>query len=304
MHENVKRLRHELDTVQRDLDRDPLNVILREEEALYVQAFNEAILLEERFMKQKAKINWLRDGDSNSAYSHKSVKNYISRNRVDVITNSDGVVFENEKVSEAFVSHYEVFLGQPGCVSTLCTTGLFVNQLDMGAALDMTRDVSDLEIKDAIFSMGNDKSLSPDGFTAAFFKEAWNIIANDVIRAVREFFVNGKLLKELNHTIIALVPKVASPSRVNDKCISKIIANRIKESLKTLVSPNQSAFVPGQSISDNILLTQELMHNYHLDRGLPRCAFNVDIQKAYDTVDWSFLKEVLLGFGFHVRLVG
>nr|GEV03212.1 hypothetical protein [Tanacetum cinerariifolium] len=57
------------------------------------------------------------------------------------------------------------------------------------------------------------------------------------------------------------------------KCISKIIANRIKHSLKDLISSNQSAFVPGRSISDNILLTQELMHNYHLDRGTPRCAF-------------------------------
>ncbi|GJR59309.1 hypothetical protein Tco_1501471 [Tanacetum coccineum] len=315
LHENVKRLRHELDTVQRDLDKDPLNVVLREEEALYLQAFTDAILLEERFLKQKAKVNWLRDGDSNSAYFHKSVKNYISRNRIDVITNSDGVMFENEKVSEAFVSHYEVFLGQSGSVSPLCTSNLFVNRLDIGAALDMIRDVSEQEIKDAIFSMGNDKSPGPDGFTAAFFKESWDIVANDVILAVREFFINGKLLKELNHTIIALVPKVAAPSRVNDfrpisccnvlfKCISKIIANRIKESLKSLVSPNQSAFVPGRSISDNILLTQELMHNYHLDRGPPRCAFKVDIQKAYDTVDWSFLKEVLLGFGFHVRLVG
>ncbi|GJZ43372.1 hypothetical protein Tco_0590627 [Tanacetum coccineum] len=88
------------------------------------------------------------------------------------------------------------------------------------------------------------------------------------------------------------------------KCISKIINNRIKESLKDFVSPNQSAFVPGRSIADNVLLTQELMHNYHLDRGLPRCAFKVDIQKAYDTVDWDFLRKVLIGFGFHSRMIG
>ncbi|GJV22742.1 hypothetical protein Tco_1375437 [Tanacetum coccineum] len=315
LHENVKRLRHELDTVQRDLDQDPFNSILRKKEAAYVQAFNEVILLEERFLKHKSKVDWLRDGDANTAYFHKSVKSRISRNRIDVVSNSKGVIFENDQVADAFVTHYQVFLGQPGNVSALCTTNLFQNRLDTVAALDMIRDISDQKIKEAIFSMGNDKSLGPDGFTAAFFKEAWDIVATDVMQAVREFFINGKLLKEINHTIIALIPKVASPSRVNDfrpisccnvlfKCISKIIANRIKESLKVLVSPNQSAFVPGRNISDNILLTQELMHNYHLDWGPPRCAFKVDIQKAYDTVDWSFLKEVLIGFGFHDRLVG
>ncbi|GKA33637.1 hypothetical protein Tco_0720066 [Tanacetum coccineum] len=141
------------------------------------------------------------------------------------------------------------------------------------------------------------------------------IVADDFVAAVCEFFTNGKILKELNHTIIALIPKVNSPTRVNDyrpisccnvmfKCISKIIANCIKECLKVLVSSNQSAFVPGRSIANNILLTQELMHNYHLDRGLPRCAFKVDIQKAYDTVDWDFLKKVLIGFGFHTRMIG
>ncbi|GKC16251.1 putative RNA-directed DNA polymerase [Tanacetum coccineum] len=122
------------------------------------------------------------------------------------------------------------------------------------------------------------------------------------------------IIKELNHTIIALISKVKAPMRVNDyrpisccnvlfKCISKIIANRIKYCLKFIVSPNQSAFVPGRSITDNILLTQELMHNYHLDRGIPRCAFKVDIQKAYDTVDWSFLRMILHGFGFPDKMI-
>ena len=45
------------------------------------------------------------------------------------------------------------------------------------------------------------------------------------------------------------------------------------------------------------------MHNYHLDRGSPRCAFKVDIQKAYDTVDWNFLRMILQGFGFHDKMV-
>ncbi|GJV54642.1 sugar transport protein 13 [Tanacetum coccineum] len=262
VHANVNKLRTNLDAIQTALDVDPFNVALREREATCVIEFNEAVLTEEHFLKQKAKIQWLKEGDANSAYSHKAVKSRVSRSRIDIVTNSEGVVFDNNTVHDAFVMHYEMFLGHE----------------------------------------------------AVFFKEACNSIANDVYLTVHEFFRNGTLLKEINHTIIALILKVKSPSCVNDyrpisccnllfKCISKIIANRIKHSLKTIISPIQSAFIPGRSITDNILLTQELMYNYHLERGTPRCAFKVDIQKAYDIVDWDFLRIILLGFGFHQKMV-
>nr|GEW04135.1 putative RNA-directed DNA polymerase, eukaryota, reverse transcriptase zinc-binding domain protein [Tanacetum cinerariifolium] len=131
-------------------------------------------------------------------------------------------------------------------------------------------------------------TLGPDGFTTAFFKKSWDVVGGDITYAIRDFFSNGKLLKELNHTIIALIPKVSTPARINDyrpisycnilyKCISKIIVNRVKEGLGEIVSINQSAFVSGRRIFDNILLTQELMRNYHRRLGPPRCAFKVDI---------------------------
>ncbi|GJY41443.1 hypothetical protein Tco_0428713 [Tanacetum coccineum] len=225
-----------------------------------------------------------------------------------------GLVFVNEAVPNIFVSHYEMFLGLAGETQGFNDFNLFKTCLNEQVATNMVRNVTPQEVKEALFSMGDDKSPGPDGYTACFFKAAWEVVADDVTNAICEFFRNGNLLKELNHTIIALIPKVKSPTRVNDyrpisccnvlfKCISKIIANRIKHSLKFLISPNQSAFIPGRSITDNILLTQELMHNYHLDRGTPRCAFKVDIQKAYDTVDWEFLRRILHGFGFHARMI-
>ncbi|GJS24787.1 RNA-directed DNA polymerase, eukaryota, reverse transcriptase zinc-binding domain protein [Tanacetum coccineum] len=288
LHDNVNKLRIEMDRVQQDLDVDPTNQDLRDEEAVYVRAFTEALIMEERFLKQKAKIEWLKVGDSNSAYFHKSVKGRTSRNRIDVVTDLGGDLVTGDGVPAAFVSHYEAFLGQPGITSPFDSNNLFLNRLTSDQALDMIKHVTAQEVKEAIFSMGNDKSPGPDGYTACFFKECWDIVASDVVCAVQEFFTNGNLLKELNHTIIALIPKVNSPSRINDyrpisccnvlfKCITKIISNRIKESLKGLISPNQSAFVPGRRISDNILLTQELMHNYHLDRGPSRILMGLDI---------------------------
>ncbi|GJW44645.1 hypothetical protein Tco_0073444 [Tanacetum coccineum] len=314
LYANVVRCRDELDSVQTLLDIDPYNTSLRAKEAACVVAFNEAALLEERMLKQRAKITWLKEGDSNSTYFHKAVKSRVSRSRIDAVTNIEGVLCENEQVPVAFVTHYEAFLGLVGETNGFVDDNLFKTRLHDQIALNMIREVTTQEVKQAMFSMGDDKSPGPDGYTVAFFKEAWEIVATDVTDAVREFFTNGKLLKELNHTIIALIPKIQSPLRVNDyrpisccnvlfKCISKILANRIKHSLEYLVSPNQSAFVPGRSISNNILLTQEIMHNYHLNRGTPRCAFKVDIQKAYHTVDWEFLRRILHGFGFHARIV-
>ncbi|GJR99878.1 hypothetical protein Tco_0316387 [Tanacetum coccineum] len=292
LHANVSRLRTKLDSFQSLLDMDPFNASLREEEASYVVEFNQAALMEERFLKQKAKINWLKEGDSNSAYFYKTVKSRVSRSRIDTITNTEGLVLVNEAVPNVFVSHYETFLGLAGETQDFDISNLFKMCLNEQVATDMVRSVMSQEVKEALFSMGDDKSPGPDGYTACFFKAVWEVVADDVTNVIREFFRNGNLLKELNHTIIALIPKVKSPTRVNDyrpisccnvlfKCISKIIANRIKHSLKLLISPNQSAFVP----------------------GTPRCAFKVDIQKAYDTVDWEFLRRILHGFGFHACMI-
>ncbi|XP_021979653.1 uncharacterized protein LOC110875758 [Helianthus annuus] len=140
------------------------------------------------------------------------------------------------------------------------------------------------------------------------------IIGEEVSFAIKDFFRSGRLLQEINHTFLALIPKVNTPTYVTNyrpisccnviyKAISKILTNRLLEGINDVVSINQSAFVPGRRISDNILLTQELLHNYHRNTGPPRCAFKVDIQKAYDTVDRDFLRATLLGFGFHATMV-
>nr|GEV65577.1 reverse transcriptase domain-containing protein [Tanacetum cinerariifolium] len=219
-----------------------------------------------------------------------------ARNKIDSIVDNNGAIIDGEHVRLAFIDHYTEFLGQPSTTTVFHSNDIFCNRLSMKGASSMIREISDIEIKDTMFSMGDNKAPDPDGFSAAFFKEAWNIIGVDVCKAIKEFFTNGILLKVLNHTIITLIPKVNSLVRINYyrlisccntlyKCISKILANRVKEILFELISLNQFAFVPGRRITDNILLTQELIHNYHLDRGPAHCAFKADIQKAYDTVD-------------------
>ena len=175
-------------------------------------------------------------------------------------------------------------------------------------------EISHEEVKMAMFSIDDNKAPGPDGFSARFFKATWSIIGSDVIDAVISFFKSGSMLREINCTIIALVPKVPNPESMNDyrpisccntvyKCISKIIAARFNQCIPEIISPAQSAFVKGRNIADNILITQELMINYHHDKGPPRCALKVDIKKAYDTISWSCILGILASMGTPVYLL-
>ncbi|GKE40987.1 RNA-directed DNA polymerase, eukaryota, reverse transcriptase zinc-binding domain protein, partial [Tanacetum coccineum] len=110
LHERVHKLRLELDEVQKVLDINSADSILREEECVYIQAFNEAKLDEERFLKQKAKVDWLEAGDTNSTYFHKTIKCRNQRSRIDLILNTDNVEVSGSLVLDAFVSHFEQFL--------------------------------------------------------------------------------------------------------------------------------------------------------------------------------------------------
>src|SRR2546430_8127336 len=80
------------------------------------------------------------------------------------------------------------------------------------------------------------------------------------------------------------------------KCITKILSNRLKLCLPRMISKNQSAFVSGRRIGDNILMAQEVVKNYHLASRVPKCAIKIDITKAFDSVNWEFLSNALQNF--------
>ncbi|XP_021991446.1 uncharacterized protein LOC110888219 [Helianthus annuus] len=176
------------------MDRDPMNEELRVEEAKVLRLFQEACLDEERFLKQKSKVDWLMAGDANTAFFHMSLKcrNHISR--IDVISDSRGTMFEGVNVPKAFVNHYENFLGCKGGVSLCPAPDLFTKTLSHGVATNMVHQVTTEEIKKAMFDIGNDKAPGPDGYTAALFKSAWHIVGSEVSDAILDFFNTGRLL--------------------------------------------------------------------------------------------------------------
>lgn len=82
-----------------------------------------------------------------------------------------------------------------------------------------------------------------------------------------------------------------------------MLTERIKSGLKKVVCFNQSAFLPRRQIQDNILVTQELLRGYNKKNGVKRCALKIDLQKAYDRVNWTFLESIQHKFGFHHKII-
>ncbi|KAJ9563283.1 hypothetical protein OSB04_008443 [Centaurea solstitialis] len=307
----ANKIRLELEAVQFACDRDPSNPILREDLAHLILAFEHARADELSFFRQRAKVRWLHEGDKNSKFFHQVVKEKRNLNLIRSIVDSNGIYVQDDGVEQVFVNHFKGFLGMVDpIVEPHVPDEFFTNSLSLSEALHMIRPITDEEIRWAVFHIGNDRAPGPDGYTSKFFKAAWNVVGKDLQIAVHNFFYSGRLLKEINHTLLCFIPKVPNASRVNDfrpisccnvlyKVISKVIAERMKPYLSQLIGPEQSAFIPGRRISDNILMAHELVAGYQRHSGRPRCAFKIDLRKAYDTVDWRFLLGMIRGFGFH-----
>ena len=158
------------------------------------------------------------------------------------------------------------------------------------------------------------KAPDPNGMSTIFYQKYWDIVGYDVANMVLNVLNSNAPFAEINRTNIALVPKINNPSKMKDfhpislnnvayKLISKVLANRLKVVLPHLISENQSAFLAGCLITDNILVAFELMHYLdHKKSGKDGyMAVKLDMSKAYDRVDWIFIKKVIRRLGFHER---
>lgn len=174
--------------------------------------------------------------------------------------------------------------------------------------------VVDNEIVRAVKQLGAYKSPGKDGFPGLFFKKYWLVVGNSVCNAVKQFFDTGVMPSSLNKTLVVLIPKIPAPEQVGHfrpislcnfvyRIISKIMANRLKPFIHRIISPQQSAFIPGRLIQDSMVIANEAFHYIrHKNKGNQRLmALKLDLNKAFDRVEWDFLLATLKKMGFADR---
>lgn len=132
---------------------------------------------------------------------------------------------------------------------------------------------------------------------------------DEITEAILHFFKTNWMYKTINCTTITLVPKVQHPTSIKEfhpisccmflyKLVSIILTTRLQRVIDVVIDPGQAGFVLDRVITDNILLSHELAKGYTRKGISPRYMFKIDIQKAHDSIEWSFLEQILISLNF------
>lgn len=172
-----------------------------------------------------------------------------------------------------------------------------------------------MEIQSALWSLKPYKAPGPDGLLVGFFQRFWHTVGNLIKEEVKLIFSSSEMLAYLNKSLITFIPKCSNPETLGSyhpirlcnsiyKVVTKIIVTRLRPLLIDLVSPLQTTFVLSRKGVDNTIIALELVHSMSWKKGRGGVmAIKIDLEKAYDRMEWSFIRDIFNLFRFPKHLI-
>ncbi|XP_058784766.1 uncharacterized protein LOC131659617 [Vicia villosa] len=280
VHEQVVVAEKRLQEIQEEIHDTGFNDQLRNLERKSQINLDEALLRQNWFWQEKAKVRDFLLTDN------KEITEYITNYFKNLFTSNSGIVQDQEFVDD-----------------------VIPNLVDEGSNVILTMLPSSLEIKNAVFALNKDGARGPDGYGAFFYQTFWDIIHKDVELATLEFFKTGWLLPNFNANILALLPKVNGANSLGKfrpiamanfkfKVITKILADRLAAMMPELISSEQRGFIHGRQIKDCICMASEAANSLHIRTFGGNIALKINVANGFDTLEWPFLLKVLKAYGF------
>jgi hypothetical protein len=268
--------------------------------------------MEELYWKQRAKCNWFQHGDRNTKFFNVWATQRKRRNHIERIHDEAGREWtKQEDIGIVFTDYFQGLFSSDGPVGIDECLSILTPRVTGDMNDSLTRPFLPEEVDNALRQMQPLKAPGPDGFGACFFQHNWAMVGPDIRKYALDFLNLGIFNPALNSTHIALIPKLPNAVSVSDFCpislcnvvykiFAKVLANKLKVVLPAIILPQQSAFVPGHLITDNILVAYEALHTMKTRmRGKKGyMSIKIDISKAYDRVEWAFLEGIMRRMGF------
>ena len=302
---------------QRALANNPNTFLINLQDQLAGE-YSEILQLEEELWAMKSRVNWTIFGERNTSFFHMTTLARRSRNIISSILNDEGVWVHNvEQVQEVFTKSFVKLYqtDQSACPMVQRWDSEWCMRLEMDEANAVGPMPFDREIWDALRSMKSYKASGSDGMHAGFYQRFWLIVGESVRSEVKQILASQKVPDYLNQTLIALIPKQLGPETVSQfkpinlcntvyKIVSKILVQRIRPLLPRLISPMQAVFLKGRRGANNVIIAQELIYSLRKRRGKEGfMVVKIDLEKAFDRLEWSFIRMVLIHFGFPKNII-
>jgi hypothetical protein len=240
---------------------------------------NDILRKEELMWFQRSRAKWLMDGDRNTRYYHVKTVARRRKNNVIMLKDDNGQWIDDvTQLQNLSTDFYKKLFSDDQISRPWTNIGIKYPVLDPEMLSKLAEPVSIEEVRRAVFNMHPWKAPGPNGFPAGFYQRSWDIVGNAVHRFVVSVWQNPSLIADVNQTDICLIPKVTSPENIKQfrpislcntsyKIVSKVIVERLKECISSLISPFQTGFVPGRNIHENIIVAKEMAHTMHRMKG-------------------------------------
>ena len=262
-------------------------------------------------MMLRSRLHWLQHGEKPSNYFCRlESRNFVSK-RMCFLEKEDGsILYDQDEILEETMNFYKD-LYQKRSVENVDLEDLVHDPVKLSEQEKASIEgyITFQEATEALKGMKNNKAPGNSGFTTEFFKFFFINIGTFLVRSLNSGFDTGKLSITQRQGVITCIPKEGKNTQylknwrpisllnVCYKIASTCISNRIRRYLAKLISSTQKSFLSGRNINDNLKMMYDMLL-YTENENIPGLLLLVDFQKAFDSISWDFIDNVLNFFNF------